>query len=784
MNRLFSKKKRYFLLPFLLVLSMFFLRPAGEAAATGTTPGFAIGSTPFRFLGGFLPGWHWGLEYWSEDADHDLIASARASGMTVIHIMLPQFETSLGSYDEAKLQKLDHFLDAAYNANVYVMPSFIQAYGEVTLDPSNPYYHERGIEGIIKDPTLRGGLTLREHFRNRIAALLNRTNTVNLRKYKDDPTIMAWIVCDEPISAPFNYPNGVPQITLEELTDWFQEAASFIKSVDSNHLVTVWSQPAIQEFFGWTLGYLQALGIPEFDFMYTEDAGLRIVAGLVQGYNCTGQTPQYMLDQFLPGKPVAFHPAFTSGCWDTNVICTDNFATQAANLNLAVPEYFEVGGNAVFIQNWGTDLYSSLPTFAQCYTYTDSVMPIVNVAQTHSEVVNPEGYPAGPLQFVSVIYGLTVSKSGSGSGTVTSSPAGISCGAECSKVLNQGSAVTLTAQAGAGSTFAGWSGGGCSGIGTCEVTMNAEITVTATFNVIGSTHGLSVGRSGSGSGTVTSSPAGINCGSDCTEPYPEGQLVTLTTAADPGSVFAGWSGGCSGTGPCQVTLNTDVTVTATFTLTSPPQPKSPANGTTFDTCSYFSPPMFEWTTSQSFQKLELQFYPSANPAKPTRVKIKDPTVIQLPMPANTWKKILKLTGLSGGEVSWKIVGINKGQPAVESEVFTMTIAPPQPVGTPVISPTSKTDLPNLGWGNACATKFKVYFSPDPTFSRKKKLTFIDQNPLDNGEYFSTTLVERTWNAIRKVVDDEEGSTIYWYVESWDVIKRYHRTDAMQFTLQP
>lgn len=203
MSRLFGTRKRNILLSFLLILGMLVLQPAGEVTATRTTPGFAIGSTPFHFIGGFLPGWHWGLEYWSEAADHDLIASARASGMTVIHIMLPQFETSLGSYDEAKLQKLDHFLDAAYNANVYVMPSFIQAYSE-TLEAMNPYYHTRSIEGIIKDPTLHEGLTLREHFRNRIAALVNRTNTVNGRQYKNDPTIMAWIVCDEPISAPFN----------------------------------------------------------------------------------------------------------------------------------------------------------------------------------------------------------------------------------------------------------------------------------------------------------------------------------------------------------------------------------------------------------------------------------------------------------------------------------------------------------------------------------------------------------------------------------------------------
>jgi|GEM_PF-1409254 len=785
MNRVFGKTRHYFFLTF-LSLAILFIHPGSPDAATGATPGLAIGNTPFRFVGGFLPGWHWGMEYWSEAADHDLIDSARNSGMTVIHIMLPQFETSLGSYDEAKLQKLDHFLHAAYNANVYVMPSFIQAYGEVTLDPSNPYYHERGIEGIIKDPTLHSGLTLRQHFRNRIAALVNRTNTVNGRQYKDDPTIMAWIVCDEPISAPFNYPNGAPQVTLEELTDWFQETASYIKSLDSNHLVTVWSQPAIQAFFGWTLDYLQALGIPEFDFMYTEDADLAIVAGLVQAYTCTGQTPQYMLDQFLPGKPVVFHPAFTSDCWDTTVLCTDNFATQASNLNLAVPEYFEIGGSGVLIENWGTDLYSSfVPDWAQCREYTDSIASIVSVMQTNSAVVNPEGYPSDPLQFVSIIYGLNISKSGSGSGIVTSNPGGIMCGTECFKAFTKGSEITLAAQAGAGSIFTGWSGGGCSGTGTCEVTMNSETTVTATFNLTGSFYTLNVAKSGSGFGTIISSPAGIHCGSDCAELYPAGQSITLTAAADHGSVFSGWSGGgCPGTGACLVTLNSDVTVTALFHLISPPEPKNPENGATFDACSYFDPPVFEWTSSQSFQKLELQFYTPATSAKPFRVKVKDLTVTQLRMLPNIWKKVLKLPGLFGGEVSWKIVGINKGQPPVESEVFTMTIAAPQPVETPVISPTSKTGLPVLGWGNKCGTKFKAYFSSDPTFGKKKKLSFTDQNPLDNAEYFSSTLVERAWNAIRKLVDDQEGMTLYWYVESWDVIKRYQKTDDMQFTLDP
>ena len=76
---------------------------------------------------------------------------------------------------------------------------------------------------------------------------------------------------------------------------------------------------------------------------------------------------------------------------------------------------------------------------------------------------------------------LTVSDSGTGSGTVISSPSGISCGTTCSGTYNSGTAVTLTATAGANSTFAGWSGGGCTGTGTCSLSVNANTTVTATF---------------------------------------------------------------------------------------------------------------------------------------------------------------------------------------------------------------------------------------------------------------------------------------------------------------
>ena len=170
------------------------------------------------------------------------------------------------------------------------------------------------------------------------------------------------------------------------------------------------------------------------------------------------------------------------------------------------------------------------------------------------------------------LHTLTVSKAGSGSGGVTSSPAGINCGSTCAHVFTAGTQVTLTATAAAGSTFAGWSGGGCSGTGTCKVTVINDTGVTATFNTTPPvTHTLTVSLNGSGS--VTSSPAGINCGATCSHGFTAGTPITLIAAADSGSTFSGWSGGgCSGTGNCVVTLNSDTAVTATFAANPPPPP--------------------------------------------------------------------------------------------------------------------------------------------------------------------------------------------------------------------
>ena len=137
-----------------------------------------------------------------------------------------------------------------------------------------------------------------------------------------------------------------------------------------------------------------------------------------------------------------------------------------------------------------------------------------------------------------VINTLDISKSGSGAGIVTSSPAGINCGADCSEDYTYGTIVTLTASADTGSTFNGWSGDSDCSDGV--VTINANKTCTATFNL--QSYILNVAIAGTGSGTVTSSPLGIDCGMDCSQIYSYGTVVTLTATPDAGSIFTGWSG--------------------------------------------------------------------------------------------------------------------------------------------------------------------------------------------------------------------------------------------------
>jgi List-Bact-rpt repeat protein len=166
---------------------------------------------------------------------------------------------------------------------------------------------------------------------------------------------------------------------------------------------------------------------------------------------------------------------------------------------------------------------------------------------------------------------LTVVKAGTGNGTVTSNPSGISCGTACAADFAFTTIITLTAVPAEGSTFVSWSVPGCGGtVPSCTFSMTTDETVVVTFSAVTpvpmSTLNVEKSPAGTGSGTVTSDPSGINCGNDCTATFQTGNTVRLMAAPASGSTFAGWSGACSGTGDCMLTMNTDQTVSARFDL--------------------------------------------------------------------------------------------------------------------------------------------------------------------------------------------------------------------------
>ncbi len=172
------------------------------------------------------------------------------------------------------------------------------------------------------------------------------------------------------------------------------------------------------------------------------------------------------------------------------------------------------------------------------------------------------------LVFVTPVFGASVNVEVQGDGYVDSYPSGILCGAACSETYSSSTRLTLTAHPNAGATFVRW--GGCDTFTstTCTIDLNIDRAVVATFSgEVKTEYNLRVYRSGS-PGVVQSNPFAIYCGSICTydeAKFEAGSTVEVIASPNPGYVFAGWSGDCSGASPtCTLTINSAKTVTASF----------------------------------------------------------------------------------------------------------------------------------------------------------------------------------------------------------------------------
>jgi hypothetical protein len=159
----------------------------------------------------------------------------------------------------------------------------------------------------------------------------------------------------------------------------------------------------------------------------------------------------------------------------------------------------------------------------------------------------------------------------SGSGTVTSSPAGIACPGVCSAEFAFGTSVKLTGMANLGYELTAWSG--CTynsyRISTCTLTLNTTASVTTTFT---SEPPQTLTVNVTGSGTVTSTPSGISCPGTCSASFAYGTTVTLSPSPSSGYLLAGWTGTygtCSGTGACAFAMTGAKNVSAWFDEVTP-----------------------------------------------------------------------------------------------------------------------------------------------------------------------------------------------------------------------
>lgn len=312
--------------------------------------------------------------------------------------------------------------------------------------------------------------------------------------------------------------------------------------------------------------------------------GSGTVSSNPSGINCGSDCAQaYDLDTLvtLTATPADAHSTFDG--WSGDADCADGQVTLTTHLSCTAT-FSAVRQLTVTRAGGGDGLVTSAPSGISCgaacaaYFYLGETVTLTAVPDAISTFASWSGDPTCPhpvltvdractANFSPLLYCLYLFVYGSGGGTVISTPAGINCGADCEQDYRAGTVITLTAAANANSTFWGWTGP-CTGANPiCEVTLSAVRGLAAIFNL--KTYLLSVTKSGTGTGTVTSAPGTINCGNQCQETFDHGASVTLTATPDATATFTGWSGGgCSGTGSCQVNMTAARSVTASFTLNS------------------------------------------------------------------------------------------------------------------------------------------------------------------------------------------------------------------------
>ena len=145
---------------------------------------------------------------------------------TWVHAVNPQYalQPKPGVYSEEVFQGLDYLLDEARKSGIKLILAFTSNWTPVGGVPEYlKWARSTNQADFFTSPTI---ITM---YRNFIQTVISRRNTINGRLYRDDPTIMAWDLLNEP-----RCPNCPPGT----VSKWYADQAAFVRSLDPNHLIT------------------------------------------------------------------------------------------------------------------------------------------------------------------------------------------------------------------------------------------------------------------------------------------------------------------------------------------------------------------------------------------------------------------------------------------------------------------------------------------------------------------------------------------------------------------
>jgi hypothetical protein len=211
--------------------------------------------------------------------------------------------------------------------------------------------------------------------------------------------------------------------------------------------------------------------------------------------------------------------------------------------------------------------------------------------------------------------------------------------------------------------------------------------------------------------------------------------------------------------------------------------QSPSNGAIFHACSLVSKhqPAFTWTTAETFTSCTILLLTSGG------VLISKATVRA---PANTWtpssfvwKKVMTSSS-QNGEIYWKVIGTRPNRTTSESEAWSLSIGPPQPVtiNAGPEGPIPGGTPPTFDFDTSCNVKFKLEISPVGDFSDSKKIKSFNYTTRDPNvdQKLIKTLSSFQWTSVKKMVGTGTG---YSRIKAWDGINRESVSEVRSFTIQ-